>query len=201
MAPRLRLLLLLLPAGCAAPGDREAAAMRSALESSQASLVAVAPPSLPGQPTAPGQDAASARPVPRLVMARREFRQPAAEAVDQARERVQDRTGSRPASAAELLGAGPDTLRQWLGEPVLRRPEGSAEVWLYAGAGCALDLILYPAGPGLTVAHAAARAQGAEPRTEAACLGGIAAAQDGRPIPTASPAGTGATARPVDRGA
>src|SRR4051812_18842468 len=47
MAPRLRLLLLLLlPAGCAAAGDREAVAMRSALESGQASLTAVAPPTL-----------------------------------------------------------------------------------------------------------------------------------------------------------
>ena len=86
-------------------------------------------------------------------------------------------------------------MRRWLGEPALRRPEGGAEVWLYAGPGCALDLILYPAGHGLSVAHAAARAQGAEQRTEAACLAEIAGAQEVRPIPAAS--GTaGAAGRP-----
>lgn len=177
MAPRLRLLLLLLPAGCAAPGEREAIALRQALESGQASLAAVAPPGLPatmvlaappGRPRPPGA-------------AHRALR-PAAPA------------GPRPSRAADLLGAGPETLRHWLGEPALRRPEGSAEVWLYAGPGCALDLILYPARHGLAVAHAAARAQGTESRTEAACLGEIAGAPLGGPIPAAS----GPPPRPTD---
>jgi len=163
MAPRLRLLLLLLPAGCTAPGERESIAMRAAMENGQASLAAVAPPVMPVAFTAP------ARPVPRVE--RPDLTAPA---------------GTRPASAAELLGAGPDTLRRWLGEPSLRRPEGNAEVWLYAGDACALDLILYPAGRGLSVAHAAARAQGAEARTEAACLRDIAAPQGLRPLPAAN---------------
>jgi len=181
MAPRLRLLLLLLPAGCAAPGDRETVAMRSALESGQASLVAVAPPLVLVGTTA--------RPVPLPHQpTTRHERPPAAGRFDPA--------GSHPASAAELLGAGPETLRRWLGEPALRRPEGGAEVWLYAGPGCALDLILYPGGHGLSVAHAAARAQGAEQRTEAACLDELAAAQDARPIPAA----IGAVPRRMDQG-
>jgi hypothetical protein len=75
-----------------------------------------------------------------------------------------------PATAAELLGAGPDTLRARLGHPSLRRPEGTAEIWLYTAPSCALDLVLYPEGGGLRVAHAAARASGAEGRTEAECL-------------------------------
>ena len=79
-------------------------------------------------------------------------------------------------------------LRRWLGEPSLRRIEGGAEVWLYAGTACALDLVLYPDSGRLRVAHASARASGTEPRTEAGCLQDLAA----RP----------GTARPaVDRGA
>lgn len=98
--------------------------------------------------------------------------------------------GGRPAVAAELLGLGPELLRRWLGEPALRRAEGQAEVWLYAGDACALDLVLYPeagSGPGggmgrLRVGHAAARAIGAEPRTEAHCLGELVAATRRRPV-------------------
>lgn len=80
-----------------------------------------------------------------------------------------------PASAA-LLGAAPETLRRWLGDPSLRRPEGTAEIWLYLAPACALDIILYRTGAGLRVAHAAARANGADPPTEPACLDAIARA-------------------------
>jgi len=78
--------------------------------------------------------------------------------------------GPTPGAAGGLLGAGPDALRRWLGEPMLRRREGPAEVWLYAGPACALDLVLYDAPGGLRVAHAAARANGTAPRTETQCL-------------------------------
>ncbi|MBR0673852.1 hypothetical protein GXW76_21960 [Roseomonas soli] len=62
-----------------------------------------------------------------------------------------------------------------LGDPALRRPEGGAEIWLYEAPNCRLDIILYPQGTGLLVAHAAARAHGAaEGVTEAACLSAIA---------------------------
>jgi hypothetical protein len=96
--------------------------------------------------------------------------------------------GPAPASAAELLGLAPDALRHRLGEPDLRRVEGTAEIWLYTGQACALDVILYGDrrgghGGGLQVAHAAARASGTEPRTEAACLAEIAAGA--RPAPAA----------------
>lgn len=143
MAPCLRLLLLLLPAGCATPAEREAAALREAMTSGRASLAATAPPA----------SVAAAAALPRLRAGG---------------------TGLPPAAAAELLGLTPDVLRRRLGEPSLRRAEGPAEIWLYAGLGCALDLILYPEAGRLRVAHAAARASGAEPRTEAACLAGIA---------------------------
>ncbi len=60
-----------------------------------------------------------------------------------------------------------------LGEPALRREEGGASVWLYSGAGCHLDIVLYPSregGGGLRVAHVQARAGGIAQRSEATCL-------------------------------
>ena len=57
-----------------------------------------------------------------------------------------------------------------LGEPVFRRAEGPAEIWLYSGQRCQLDLILYPAGREMLVAWAAARAAGTGRVTEEACL-------------------------------
>jgi hypothetical protein len=86
-------------------------------------------------------------------------------------------------------------LRRWLGEPNLRRPEGPAEIWLYAGQDCALDLILYREGSGLRVAHAAARASGATPQTEATCLRHLSTAAAGRPVPAAEEGGDTAIAR------
>ena len=161
ITPWLRLLLLLPAAACAASGEREAEALRHVLESSQASLAALAPQALPAQPAlrpasltaATGPAAMSSLP----SMA----------------------GGPAPAAAAQLLAAPPALLRRWLGEPSLIRAEGGAEVWLYAGPACALDLVLYPAGDDLRVAHAAARASGATPRTEAACLAELV----GRPAP------------------
>jgi hypothetical protein len=88
--------------------------------------------------------------------------------------------GPRPVAASEILGAGPDALRRWFGDPDLRRSEGdAAEVRLYLGPGCALDVVLYAeapggAGGGLRVAHAVARAEGAAAVTEGDCLRGIA---------------------------
>ncbi|TDH63386.1 hypothetical protein E2C06_05985 [Dankookia rubra] len=184
MAPRLRLLLMLLPAGCAAAGDREAVAMRTAMESGQASLVAMGPP-VP-MAAAVVRVGTAAQPVFQPGFERPEFRHALSGGP----------ASGHPASASELLGAGPGALRRWLGEPTLRRPEGNSEVWLYAGTGCALDLVLYPAAHGLSVAHAAARAQGAEKRTEAGCLGEIAGARQARPIP----ATTGPAAPPADPG-
>lgn len=181
------LLLLLLPAGCAALEDRQALALRAAMESGQASLAAVGPAAmgaglsasmLPSGASSSGSPSGPAAPlIPR----------PAGLA-----DLGMVRIGPEPVSAAQLLGAGPDALRRWLGEPALRRPEAGAEVWLYTADGCALDLVLYPDGGRLRVAHAEARANGAEPRTEAACLRGIAAAPGLRASPTGDAAGSGA---------
>lgn len=90
-------------------------------------------------------------------------------------------TAGAPTQAAQLLGAPPAALTRLLGPPRLRRAEGEAEIWLYQGAACHLDLVLYPAaGGGLRVAWAAARAGGVERRGEAACLRDLASASPGR---------------------
>ena len=88
--------------------------------------------------------------------------------------------GSRPFAASGLLGAGPDALRRWFGDPDLRRPEGDAEVHLYLGPSCALDVVLYAEGGGMRVFHAVARAEGAAAVTEAECLHGIGGGGAGR---------------------
>ena len=175
MAARLRLLVLLLLAGCAAPAEEASLALRSALASSQRNLAVLAM-----------QDPAPApphRPMPAPGQARRV-------AHANAEPSGTSPTGTSPASAAQLLGARPETLRHWLGEPRLRRPEGSAEIWLYTAETCALDLVLYHRGGVLRVAHAAARASGTQPTTEDGCLRALAANAT-RPVPAATGAPPG----------
>ncbi len=167
MGPRLGLVLILaLPAACAQGPGQDAAALAEALENSRATLAANTPRELLPPPSAPAR--------PRAQPAR--LRPP------------EDAPGTRPVSTAQLLGAVPEALRRWLGEPTRRRTEGGAEVWLYAGQDCALDLILYREAGSLRVAHAAARANGAAPQTEGGCLRQLSAAAAARPVPAAGEA-------------
>jgi len=95
-------------------------------------------------------------------------------------------TRERPTTSAQtssLLGASPEAVRAALGEPLLRRSEGPAEVWLYSGGGCQVDIVLYPASSGPRVAHVQARAGGLAQRTEASCLRDIASQGAARPLP------------------
>lgn len=78
-------------------------------------------------------------------------------------------------AAASLLGATPEAVRATLGEPLLRRAEGAAQIWLYTGGGCQLDIVLYAGDAGLFVAHVQARAGGLAQRSEASCLRDISA--------------------------
>jgi hypothetical protein len=80
-----------------------------------------------------------------------------------------------PRHAASLLGATPEAVRAALGEPMLRRAEGPAQVWLYSGGGCQLDIVLYAGASGPRVAHVQARAGGLAQRSEASCLRDISA--------------------------
>jgi len=88
-----------------------------------------------------------------------------------------------PAQTSSLLGASPEAVRAALGEPLLRRSEGQAQVWLYSGGGCQVDIVLYPADSGPRVAHVQARAGGLTQRTEASCLRDIASQGAARSAP------------------
>ncbi|WP_421989173.1 hypothetical protein [Roseococcus sp.] len=147
------LLPLVLPA-CIGGPDLEVEAAQAALASHRASLQALGTPSPTARPSPPphrvpgrvtGPAASAPRPVP------------------------------APREASTLLGASPDTVRSALGEPLLRREEGPAEVWLYTGGGCQLDIVMYPSEAGPRVAHVQARAGGLAQRTEASCLRDLAA--------------------------
>jgi len=149
MAPRTRaLLLLLLTGACAAEREAPAvAALGAALDSGRASLSLPRPEAAPATPPAPPAQPA------RLSLV------------------ATPRQGA--GELAALLGTAPDALRRQLGPPALLRREGSAEIWLYAGQDCFVDLILYPLRDGLRVAHASARAEGTTRVTEAACLNSL----------------------------
>ena len=92
----------------------------------------------------------------------------------------------RAEAHAGLLGATPEALRARLGEPLLRRSEGPAQIWLYAAGGCQLDILLYAGEAGLRVAHLQARAGGIPQRSAAACLRDLSA-QATRPPPEPPP--------------
>jgi hypothetical protein len=152
--PRWVLLLPFLLPACAGGPDLEVEAAQAALASHRASLEALGTPPPTTPPASvpqrvPGRMAGPPTSAPRPVPA--------------------------PRVASTLLGASPTAVRAALGEPMLRRQEGPAEVWLYAGGGCQLDIVMYLAEAGPRVAHVQARAGGLAQRTEASCLRDLAA--------------------------
>lgn len=106
-----------------------------------------------------------------------------------ARPRAAHPAAAHSHAAASLLGASPEAVRAALGEPMLRRTEGPAQVWLYSGGGCQLDIVLYAGEAGPRVAHVQARAGGLAQRSEASCLRDISAqaANPRRAAPPSSP--------------
>ncbi|MCU0888194.1 MAG: hypothetical protein MUC64_09305 [Rubritepida sp.] len=170
---------MLLPAlmACAEDPAREAEALTAAWQihsASQGALGAPAPATAPAAFPAARLAAAPALPVARPLASAPLPTPPGLEPLP-----VVPR-GPAPAASSELMGAPPEVLLARLGPPQLRRQEGDAQVWLYAGRGCQLDLILYPTPAGPRVAHAQARAGGVAQRTEGACLRELAAE---RPAP------------------
>ncbi|PWS38570.1 hypothetical protein DFH01_04655 [Falsiroseomonas bella] len=167
------LLALLLPVACAQPGPPEAAqVLEEVLAAHNASIAGVQ-----GRPVAAASVAAQPASAP-------------AAAPSPARA-----GGAPPDAAGDLVGLTPEALRQQLGEPRLRRPEGPAEVWHYQASQCHLDLVLYPAdGPraGLRVGFASARSVGTARRGEAACLRDIARSGGTRRAPATEQALAGA---------
>jgi len=92
----------------------------------------------------------------------------------------------RPAAGSRFIGATAEGLRAALGEPLLRRHEGTAEIWLYTGGGCQLDVVFYGSEAAARVAHIQARAGGIQQRSEASCLRDLSA-QAAAAVPPPSP--------------
>ncbi len=77
-----------------------------------------------------------------------------------------------PAKIIDLLGSSPDRLLAVFGTPILRRRDGDAESWLYAGGpDCKLDLVFYREGDRQKLTLAQTRG---EAKAEGACLRQIA---------------------------
>jgi hypothetical protein len=165
------LLATIVPAACGGRRDEtRLAALEAGIASAQASLAALST----AAPSSAAPSSAAPFPPPLLgAIAPTKSAGPVAGAA------ARLPSGQRPAAAAELLGAGPDALLRWFGDPDLRRPEGDADVLLFLGSGCALDVVLYAEAGGKRVAHAAARADGPAPVTEADCLRGIGGGRGG----------------------
>jgi len=53
-----------------------------------------------------------------------------------------------PPLPSSLMGSTPAVLNAEFGAPVLRRVDGTAQVWLYHSEVCGLNLILYPDSSG-----------------------------------------------------
>jgi len=163
---RLLLLPVLLLAACAQEPSDAAQVLQEVMATHQASLAAIpgAPPPAPAAAPLPAEPALAAVPASA----------PAAFApADQPRQQG----AGNVSTAGQLVGQTPEQIMQQLGEPRLRRAEGSAEVWHYQATQCHLDVILYPedgAQRGLRVGFAAARAVGTARQGEAACLRDIA---------------------------
>lgn len=145
--PFLLLSAVLAAQGCA--GGDGTAALEAALANARAGAVAAA-----GSPPADPSRRGATQPLPVTRT-----------------ERAEPPPAGLPRAASQLLGAAPEALVAALGEPALRREEGGAAVWRYSGAGCHLDIVLYPSRDGgLRVAHVQARAGGIAQRSEATCL-------------------------------
>ena len=157
----------LIAAGCTPAPDVNGAA-EQALADGRASLgilgVTTPPRPLPG-PREPA----------RLRPLRTEGLAPAGEPRAPAPGAAAGPAAGMPFQAAAMSGSPPERILAWLGEPALRRAEGPVSIWLYAAAGCQLDVMFYPSAEGLRVAYVQARAGGFAQRTEAACLQDLAA--------------------------
>jgi hypothetical protein len=166
-ALRPALLLPILVLGCSTDrGEDAAALMRQALFTTQASLAIAGGGATPRPSSAAAATPGASPPAAGLPP-------PAAPAAIAPGPR--QRGSAPPGSAAALLGTHAEQIRRMLGDPALRRAEGEAEIWLYEAPPCRLDMVLYPQGGVLVVAHAAARSHGAaQGVTEAACLSAIA---------------------------
>ena len=98
---------------------------------------------------------------------------PPPEPVKVAAETTPARRPNAPQRVAQILNMSSVDLTALFGSPVLRRNENGGEVWLYAHPnGCSLDVVLFPSGKQLSVAHATTKTP--VKMSEADCLQAIA---------------------------
>jgi hypothetical protein len=92
------------------------------------------------------------------------------------------RGGQAPRSGLDgLKGLTAAQAENLLGPATFRRIDRPAEIWQYRMEACTLDLFLYPQGPTLQVAHAAARGSTGGPTDPRACLDSVVAARSAKP--------------------
>ncbi|HTQ70567.1 MAG TPA: hypothetical protein VMH92_03635, partial [Acidocella sp.] len=70
-----------------------------------------------------------------------------------------------PASEQVLKGSTAQILDADFGEPVLRRVDGPAQVWLYHSASCGLSVFLYPDAQGVPRVAAVVADNGEDPQS------------------------------------
>lgn len=70
---------------------------------------------------------------------------------------TQPRRSAPRATMADLMGAAPARLDNYLGSPEITRREGSGELRLYRSATCVLHVFLYPQNRIVQAAHIEAR--------------------------------------------
>lgn len=74
-------------------------------------------------------------------------------------------SSSFPFSEQALKGSTPQVLDADFGQPVLRRVDGPAQVWLYHSASCGLNVFLYPDAHGVPRVAAVVPDNGSDPQS------------------------------------
>ncbi len=70
-----------------------------------------------------------------------------------------------PASEQALKGSTPQVLDADFGQPMLRRIDGPAQVWLYHSSSCGLNVFLYPDSHGVPRVAAVVPDNGDDPQS------------------------------------
>ena len=138
-------------------------------------LLALAGCAVEGDGTKPGGDAA---PLAAEAPAGAASRQSLAPIADPTRDRDRaDRLAALPPVSddpQQFIGLGGLEVARRLGAPQLVRRDGPAEVWVFQGTGCALDVFLYAQGDGevegLTTRHVDLRSPAQNETERRACL-------------------------------
>lgn len=72
---------------------------------------------------------------------------------------------SLPVSEQALKGSTPQILNADFGQPMLRRTDGPAQVWLYHSTSCGMNVFLYPDSHGVPRVAAVVPDNGVDPQS------------------------------------